>query len=77
MHVWRYLGTALKMYLVMLGCRYAEIEGYKQIAICNIYTYSLKRCRDENVLEHISGGKHICFQNTTKKNASESKPYKG
>ena len=37
MYVWGYMGTAVNMDVVILGCRYAEIQGYKEIVICKIY----------------------------------------
>ena len=36
MYVWGYMGTAVNMDVVILGCRYAEIQGYKEIVICKI-----------------------------------------
>ena len=38
MYVWGYMGTAVNMDAVILGCRYAEIEGYEEIVICKIGT---------------------------------------
>ena len=34
MYVWGYMGTTVNMDVVILGCRYAEIQGYKEIVIC-------------------------------------------
>ena len=49
------MGTAVNMDVVILGCRYAEIQGYKEIVICKICASGIEykdlgECRNNGVV---------------------------